>query len=66
METNKHKPGVGILTPDKIDFETWAITRDNEKAINFTSGYLFKEPQNTESKRHLYPCVYCSIIYEPR
>ena len=60
------KNWVAILIPDKIDFKTKAITRNTEGPSNFTSGYLFKETQNTESKRHLYPCVYCSIIYEPR
>ena len=59
----KWKPGVAILTADKIDFKTNAIIRDKEGPINSTSAYVGKETQNTKSKRPIYPYVHCSIIY---
>ena len=29
----------------------------------FTSGYLFEEYENINSKRYMHPYVHCSIIY---
>ena len=57
MEKNKGKAAV----PHKIDFKTKAITRGQEGPSNSTSGYLFKETQNTKSKRHIYSYVHFSI-----
>ena len=55
--------GVGFLIPDKIDLKTKAITRNKEGPSNYTFWYLSKETQNTNSKRHMNPYVYFSIIY---
>ena len=30
---------------------------------NSTSGYIFKETQNTNLKEYMHPYVHCSIIY---
>ena len=30
---------------------------------NFTTGYLARENENTNSERYMHPYVYCSIIY---
>ena len=62
MET-KEKAGVAILISDKINSKTETITRDKEEPGNSTYKNLSKETQNTNSKRHMHPCVYCSIIY---
>ena len=59
MEKNKGKAAV----PHKIDFKTKAITRGQEGPSNSTSGYLFKETQNTNSKIYMCPYVYCSVVY---
>ena len=53
---------IAILITDKIDFKTKAI-RDKEGSSNFTSEYLSKETQNTNSKRYMHSCIYYSIIY---
>ena len=60
---NEKKTGLTILIAGKIESKTKAITRDKEGSSNFTSGYLSEETQNTTSKGHVNPCVYCSIIY---
>ena len=44
-------------------FKTKAIIKNKEGPSNFTSGYLSEETQNIKSKRHIYPYVYFSIIY---
>ena len=31
--------------------------------VNSTPGYLFKENENTNLKRHMHHYVHCSIIY---
>ena len=56
--------GVAILTPDKIDFKTTAISTDKEGPRNSSSGNLFKETQNTNATRHIHPYVHCNIIYK--
>ena len=33
---------------------------------NSTAGFVSEEIQNTNSKRYLYPCVYCSVIYHSK
>ena len=53
METNKQKTGVVILMPDKNHFKNKALTRDKEGPSSSTSGYLYEEIQNTQSKRHV-------------
>ena len=58
-----NKAGVAILIPDKMDSKTKAIVRDKEGPSNSTSGYILKETQNTKSKRHIYPYVHDSVIY---
>ena len=50
-----------ILISDKIDFKTKATMKD--QVCNSTSGYLSKETQNTNLKRHMHPYVHCRIIY---
>ena len=37
------------------------ITRDKKGPSNSTSGYLFKETQDTKLKRHMHPCVHMFI-----
>ena len=32
-------------------------------SINSTSGYIFRENESTNSKRHINYSVYCNIIY---
>ena len=32
-------------------------------SINSTPGYIFREDENTNSKRHMNHSVYCNIIY---
>ena len=59
----KKKAEVTILTPDKTDFETKAVTTDKKAPSNFISEYVFKETQNTNSNRCTHPYAYCSIIY---
>ena len=54
LKPRKH--GIAILSWNKIHFKTMAITRDKEGPSNFTSGYLFKETQNMNSKRHVCLC----------
>ena len=54
--------GIAIIVSDKKTFKTKAITRDKERSSNSTSGYLSKETQNANSKRHILPYVHCSII----
>ena len=63
LQTNKQKVGVSISLSDKTDFKTKAITRDKEEPNNSISGYLAKETQNANLKRHTHPCVHCIIIY---
>ena len=31
---------------------------------NSTTGYLFEENKNTNSKRYMHPFVHCSIMYD--
>ena len=62
MEIGKNA-GVTILTPDKTDFKTKAITRDKEGPSNSTSDYLSKEAQSTNSKRYMHLYAHCNIIY---
>ena len=57
------KAAVATLTLDKIDFKTKTIERDKERPSNCTSGCLFKEFQNTKSKRHMHTYAHRSIIY---
>jgi len=33
------------------------------QSSNSTTEYLPRENENTNSKRYVLPCVYCSIIY---
>ena len=39
------------------------ITNRIIQSRNSTSEYLFKEHENTNSKRYLYPYVHCNTIY---
>ena len=59
---NGKKAGVAVITSDKIDFKTKAITRNKERLSNSTSGYLSEETQNINLKRHMPLYVYQSII----
>ena len=52
-----------MLILDNIDFKTNAITRDKEKPSNSTSGYLSKETQIINLKRHIHPDVHFTVIY---
>ena len=62
MERKLEKAEISILIPDKRDFKTKAI-RDKEGLSKCSSGYLSKETENTQLKRHMHPHVHCSIIY---
>nr|KAF6441002.1 hypothetical protein HJG63_012231 [Rousettus aegyptiacus] len=60
---NEKQSGVAILTPDKTEFKTKAITIDKEGPSNLISGYLFDENENITLKGHVHPYVHCGIIY---
>ena len=47
-----------VKIPQKI------TSRTTIWSSNSATGYLPKENKNTNSKRYLCPCVYCSIVYK--
>ena len=63
MKMGHGEAGIAILTADKREFKTKAITRGKEGPSNSTCRYLSKETQNTKLKKCIHPYVHCSIIY---
>ena len=58
----RKKTGASILISGKTDFKIKSITKDKGGPTSFTSEYLSKEIQNTNSQRHIHPYVHCSTI----
>ena len=56
MKIKTKRAGVATLIPDKTDFKTKAITR-NEGLSNSISGYLLEEIQDTKLKIHTHLCL---------
>ena len=59
--TELHQTG-----PEKIDFNTKAITKDREGPNNSSSGYLSKETKNTNSKTYTSLCSWQHYLQQPR
>ena len=61
MGINK-KSGAEVLTPDKTNFKTKAITRDKEGPSNSTSGRLSEETQ-TLTRKDVYIHMFTEALF---
>ena len=57
MQTGAAALGNSVEGPPKIK------NRTTMQSNNSTAEYLPKGKENTNSKRHMYASVYCSIVY---
>ena len=55
---------IGAVTMEKIiDVPQKIKNRTTAPSSNITSGYLCEKIENSTSKRYMYLCAHCNVIY---